>query len=1311
MMTRHFCRIVQRPLSRLFKSGQYKFSKRGRLQHHSTLQAERLEPRNLLAVSPISLDTALSQLVIRGDSVDDTVVVSAPTADTVHVSYTASGVTTQATFARSAVQSIDYSGSFGNDLFENKTDIPSRAVGGIGDDVLIGGLGVDALYGTDGNDELRGNGGNDLLFGQDGTDLIYGGDGDDELTGGLDNDYLYGGSGHDRLLGNEGDDELTGDQGNDELLGLDGNDLLQGSADNDTLSGGFGNDYVLGDAGNDTIRGQEGNDTLLGGSGEDDMAGGTGDDLLNGDADNDLLVGNEGDDYVAGDQGNDRLLGSDGKDSLNGGIGNDYLDGGADADRLFGSAGDDELTGQDGNDHLYGQAGNDLLTGGVGNDVLGGGDDHDTINGNEGNDRLYGQSGNDNLLGWTGHDLLLGGAGDDILDGREGQDLLLGDDGNDSLDGGADGDVLVGGQDIDLLNAGTGNDVAIGGLGADSLNGEWGDDILVGGMTSFDDDFDRLRDLLTAWTADSTYATRIGLITDELFAAHLVPGATVLDDGAKDNLTGGDNDDWFFQTGSMSTYVPSDVHHHEEEEAPEGDHDHGQVIVNQPPDLEGFALISSLDAFIDREPAETIKSSLPHVDNPVLQREHLSLFETVRYDQITHYAIHSGNWSDPGIWHDGVVPSSGARVLIPLGVEVRVNGVIPARLATIRVDGTLSFATAVNTELRVDTIVVAGTGTFEMGTAAAPIQPNVTARLLITNDGPIDRTADPFGITRGLLSHGAVSIHGAEVSSHVALAAGAQAGASILALKSIPNGWKVGDTVVIAATTAGTEQNEVRQIVAVSANLLWLSQALTYDHVAPGPAMDVHVANVTRNAVIESESAVVDRRGHVMFMHNRDVDIAYAGFYRLGRTDKSVPINDPVVEDGWSLQPLTGTNPRARYSVHFHRTGTIADGNPSVIRGSAVVDSPGWGFVNHSSYVDMLNNVAFDVHGAAFATEVGDEVGSFRNNIAIGSVGSGESINSRIQLQDFGHQGDGFWFQGGGIEVTDNISAGNDEHAFVYYTRGLIEGGVRKMFHTANLPYPEIADGAEMIEVEQVPLFEFARNTGYASTIGLATRYQLRDATHPHQQSLIADSTFWNNTLGIDLSYAQRIVVTDVTVAHAPGTWPQVGIAHNAVTKNIQFNNVTVTGYSWGIDVPRLGSTVINGGYFANRYDIVIQTGLSSDRNVLINGPIQLGALGLLNQAHIYMRPQVKPLEGWHAFLFSLDVVTLDYGPYDNRRLYYTLQDAAAVPVTEPMPDVPEHYIGLTNQQLWDLYSVAFGGEVAPANAQVVPDIIGLVAL
>src|SRR3954471_18381328 len=82
-------------------------------------------------------------------------------------------------------------------------------------------------------------------------------------------------------------------------------------------------------------------------------------------------------------------------------------------------------------------------------------------------------------------------------------------------------------------------------------------------------------------------------------------------------------------------------------------------------------------------------------------------------------------------------------------------------------------------------------------------------------------------------------------------------------------------------------------------------------------------------------------------------------------------------------------------AVHFHRTGTVNDGDPAEILGSAVVDSRGWGFVNHSSYVDMTNNVAVGVNGAAFVTEVCGEIGGFYISLAVGLTGSTDEFEAR----------------------------------------------------------------------------------------------------------------------------------------------------------------------------------------------------------------------------------------------------------------------------------------------------------------------------
>src|SRR5262249_31741953 len=152
--------------------------------------------------------------------------------------------------------------------------------------------------------------------------------------------------------------------------------------------------------------------------------------------------------------------------------------------------------------------------------------------------------------------------------------------------------------------------------------------------------------------------------------------------------------------------------------------------------------------------------------------------------------------------------------------------------------------------------------------------------------------------------------------------------------------------------------------------------------------------NVSRNAVFASENVTkVADRGHIMFMHTMNVQVDAAGFYGLGRTDKRYAIDDPnpvidpanpgtpahpnytddvidatgkrvmVAKVDANGQPVigsdgnpvliparTGSNPRARYPVHFHHDMSMDDQTapdmPVTIDDSAVVDSPGWGIVN-----------------------------------------------------------------------------------------------------------------------------------------------------------------------------------------------------------------------------------------------------------------------------------------------------------------------------------------------------------------------------
>jgi Ca2+-binding RTX toxin-like protein len=923
---------------------------------------------------------------------------------------------------------------------------------------------------------------------------------------------------------------------------------------------------------------------------------------------------------------------------------------------------------------------------------------------------LSGDDGNDWEHGGNGDDLMYGGAGDDKFYGGDGNDLLSGDTGNDYLETGLGRAVLLGGAGDDQLFGGDSNDVLIGGSGKDSLLGHGGDDLLIGGSTDYDNNSATMTWVLAAWS-NGTYDARVQTITDALFTADVVDGddpamhstaagGHLIDDQVSDSLSGEGGQDWFLESGYMPMWLPSDVNSELQANVDSAVLCGEQVmyLTNHVPSIEGFNLFDSLDTLSDRQTSETLTSLVPKADSVSLEKEHLALMQLVRYDQVTNYAIRSGDWSDPTIWHGGVVPASGARVLIPVGVEINVDAMIPARLSTVRVDGTLSFDTAHNSQLQVDTLVVSDCGEFEMGTAEDPIARGVTARLFITDNGAIDRNWDPYGISRGLIAQGAVSIFGSQVDSYSALAGSVAAGTQALSLATVPVGWKVGDSIVIAATAPGTTQDETRLITAIAGNLVQLDRPLSYGHTAPSGSFQINVANLTRNAVVESEASSADRNGHVMFMHSRDVNISYGGFYQLGRTDKSKPINDPVIQSDWTLKPGTGTNPRARYAVHFHRAGVDDASDPAVITGSVVDGGPGWGFVNHSSNVDMIGNVAYGVNGAAFVSEVGDEIGGFYSNLAIGTTGTNEEPDAREGIQDFGFGGDGFWFQGAGVSVVGNISAGNQGDAFAYYTRGLFQG----QFLTKNLLDPSIAKGAPSIPVGQVPIREFSGNVGYASNVSLRLRYHLQDVTQG-QRSLVANSKFWNNTTGMWLDYDQNTTYRNVTLTTTQ--FQMLGIRGGGqTTNNLTFENLDVSGYYGGIDMPRRGTSTIIGGSFNNiNYDIRLFNAIVNDRFITING--------LTGQPKIRSDYDMTPIPGYPATsAFVNDVVLLNFGQFVNQRLYSALQTATAVPFGTARVDLPSQYVGLTNQQLWNEFGKAFGGAIAPSNAITAPNIVGLIA-
>lgn len=451
-----------------------------------------------------------------------------------------------------------------------------------------------------------------------------------------------------------------------------------------------------------------------------------------------------------------------------------------------------------------------------------------------------------------------------------------------------------------------------------------------------------------------------------------------------------------------------------------------------------------------------------HGTDPLKAAEHDKLLDLVPRAASSHIAVADGDWSDPFTWYQGRMPEDGAKVLIPETISVTVDGESAARLSTLRIDGALSFATDTDTRLVLETLVLTPGGRLEIGTEAAPIAADATAEIVIISDTP--GALPEATMARGIVTHGTVSIVGADKLDHTVLAGDAKAGDTTLTLAETPSGWQIGDRIVLAGTSYDSDgsdadnsrfRDEVLEITAIEGRTVSFvnadtgGSALRFDHTIPegyGDRFEIPVGNITRNVVVASEGGKdtpVPDRGHVMFMHSNDVVVKHAGFVGLGRADKNLLVDDPGTNVDGSLGldgTEEGTNPRGRYSVHFHRTGTDPAQGPAIAEGLAVEGSPGWGIVHHDSHLDLSDSVVFDVLGSGIVAEAGNEIGRWANNLTIKTTGDDRDQpdfdgSARVPVFDFGFNGEGYWIQGAPlVEFVDNKAASANGAALEIFT-------------------------------------------------------------------------------------------------------------------------------------------------------------------------------------------------------------------------------------------------------------------------------------
>ena len=373
-------------------------------------------------------------------------------------------------------------------------------------------------------------------------------------------------------------------------------------------------------------------------------------------------------------------------------------------------------------------------------------------------------------------------------------------------------------------------------------------------------------------------------------------------------------------------------------------------------------------------------------------------------------------------------------------------------------------------------------------------------------------------------------------------------GETTLTLQAEPQGWRIGDKLVLGGTYYDNNGNdadnsrfhdEVLTVTQISGNVVSFTNdaqdvvGLQWDHVRAsgtffGPEdLTLYVANLTRNITFRSElsprspeltaerlvpGTTMDvRRGHHMVMHTADSVTMHAAFVDFGRLNKEEFINDPGIDvDGTTVDDATspdGSNKRGRYSFHLHknlpRFNQAVDFDncrPAVVRGNVVWGSPGWGFVHHDSWAVFEDNVAFDVLGSAFVQEAGNEIGIWRNNLSIKSTGDSNPALTvepfgdgfkRVQNFDFGFNGEAYWVQGARlVEFYDNIAisaAGGGIELFADVDAN--SNREADTVPTGHLPerFQHIVTSNDAIVVQRVPQNSFNGFEVYNSDFGLLT--------------------------------------------------------------------------------------------------------------------------------------------------------------------------------------------------------------------------------
>lgn len=706
------------------------------------------------------------------------------------------------------------------------------------------------------------------------------------------------------------------------------------------------------------------------------------------------------------------------------------------------------------------------------------------------------------------------------------------------------------------------------------------------------------------------------------------------------------------------------------------------------------------------------------------------------------------------LWNPAAALPAGAVVSIAPGVTVDVDAPVSCGTLHIQKGGTLRLLPGA--QLNVGTLY--NFGAVEMADGAQ----------VIITDTLLDPAADPLRYRTGVLCLGRFHARGAYRTPFVRCAEEPLKNHRALLLSSVPEGWQVGDEVLIPDTRQWRKpetewkwnehhyywyrgENQfargVYRIKAMTGEAIEVEPPLERDYRGArdpitGELLTLpHCVNLTRGAVIRSANPN-GTRGHFLATAYADVDIRGVEFRDMGRTTIA-----PIDPD---------KNPIGRYTLHCHHlTGPVPvnewrdDSRSFNVEDCVFRDCRKWGAAIHATnYGRFVGNVVYGAEGAGIVTEDGSETGNLiKGNFVCNVLGTREPYGARGR-SDVAHQGYGIWLSNWCNRVEDNVCANVGNDGIVQDPIANFDGNKKendRYVPTTAFPKFPGADHAQPDHWFQ-PQFPwlhrpypdpYHRNEVYASERGMVAMGPESLSISDHDPLLwhIFDTAYfiWHNGLTGGL-YRPRVY----------GDW-DVAKQHRHVHNEDTFTygirsfyyyptplvvDADVRGCDFGIEL----ETNSGGNEHGQQHQmLVVRPRLLNRYNLLFHADMHYVHLKPEPSRTVVYKPTFAHPPGdcadcWNIrmdagigikqaptqpiLMFLLDYEGEDYQLYWDLSMPDVLvpKDGAkswydGVELTDMWSGVPE--AGLTNQEAFNRYGKALMGRLMPPGAAVLPGLVG----